>query len=147
MENFQNTLDFYNLHEIAGRGPTHTRNNGRDGADFTMEKLDKVVENHAWHNMYHNVDVLVDHTIFSDHLPILINQGGSKNFQRKMRLFRFEAQWGEKLECRNVVKKIWRRKKREQGMWKSILKKLKDDGGVKWAGDSEHDLKDDGGVK
>ena len=87
MENFQNTLDFCNLHKIAGRGLAHTRNNGRDGADCTMEKLDRVVANHAWHNMYPNVDVLVDHTIFLDHLSIFINKGGCRKFQRKRRLF------------------------------------------------------------
>jgi hypothetical protein len=90
-----------------------------------MEKLNRVVANHAWHNLYPNVESFVEASIFSGHLPIFINQRGSNCVSRRMRPFRFETEWGEKEECRKVIKKIWRVKEGEQGTWNSVDNKLK----------------------
>lgn len=122
-----------------------------------MEKLDRVVVNHDWHTMHPNVDILVDHTIFSDHLPIFIDQGGRKNFQRRGRLFWFKEKWSENTECKKIVKKNWRGKESEHGMWKVVVKKLEKSKGFvevvagqckrKWAGNKAHDKQNEGGAK
>lgn len=77
MENFQSTLEFCGLYEIDCRGPICTWNNGRDGCNFTMEKLDRVVANHAWQVRFPNVVASLDVAVFSDHLPLSINLDGS----------------------------------------------------------------------
>jgi hypothetical protein len=129
MENFKSTLVFCGFPKIDCRVSVFTRNNGIEGADYTMKRLDRVVANHAWHNLYPNVESFVEVSLFSDHLPIFINQSGSSNIRRRGRGFRFEVEWGENRECKNVIKKIWRVKETEQGTWKSVEKQLKESKG------------------
>ncbi|XP_059431606.1 uncharacterized protein LOC132165127 [Corylus avellana] len=114
---------FYGHPDTQKSGPVFTWNNGREGADFTMEWLDRVVV--AWHTLFPNVESSIELAIFSDHLPILINPSGSCKVRRRRRDFHFEAEWGEKKECKEVIKKIWRVKEREQGTWIAVEKKLK----------------------
>jgi hypothetical protein len=45
MANFNNTLEYWDLQELECRGPIYTWNNGRDGEEFTKERLDRVVAN------------------------------------------------------------------------------------------------------
>ena len=59
-----------------------------------MEKLDRVVANHAWLTQNPKVEISIEGATFFDHLPILINMVGSKVMCRKGRGFRYEAMWG-----------------------------------------------------
>jgi hypothetical protein len=111
-ENFRTTLEYCGLFEIPCRGSVFTWNNGKEGDDFTKEKLDRVVANHAWHNLFPNVDSSVELVLFSNHLPLTIYLSGSMGGRRKGRCFRYEAGWGDNHECKEVIKKIWRVKGR-----------------------------------
>ena len=83
MENFKSALEFYGLHEVECRGPRCTWNNGREGINFTMEKLDSVVANHAWLTQHPKAEISIEGATFSDHLSILINMAGSKVRSRR----------------------------------------------------------------
>jgi hypothetical protein len=124
MDNFKSTLEFCDLHEVECRGPRCTWNNGREGINFTMEKLDRVFANHEWLTRYPKVEISLEGAIFSDHLPILINMAGSKVMRRKGRGFRYEATWAEKKECKEIIKKIWKVKDTACGTWSSVNMKL-----------------------
>ena len=124
MENFKSTLEFCGLYEVECKGPRCTWNNGREGEQFLMEKLDRVMANHAWHTRYSNVEASLDVAAFSNHLPIFINIAGNKMMRRKRSGFRFEANWGENQECREVIKKVQRVKNLDHGSWRSVKEKL-----------------------
>lgn len=134
MENFKNTLDYCGLSDVHCNGPIFTWNNGKEGIDFTMERLDRVLANLEWHNLFPNVVSTVDLATFSDHLSLTIDPMGCRNVRRRGRRFRYEAGWGENLECKKIIKKIWRVKEKEQGTWKRVEKKLKKSRGgfVQW---------------
>jgi hypothetical protein len=124
MENSKSTLEFCGFSEVECKGPRCTWNNGREGEDFMMEKLDRVVANHSWHIRYPNVDASLDVAAFSDHLPIFINLVGEKMKRRRGCGFRFEATWGDNKECKEVIKQIWKVKNRDHGTWRSVQGKL-----------------------
>jgi hypothetical protein len=63
------------------------------------------------------VEISLEGAAFSDHLPILINMAGSKVMCRRGRGFRYEATWGEKKECKEIIKKIWKVKDTACGTW------------------------------
>jgi ribonuclease HI len=126
MENFRNTLEFCGLHELDCRGPLFTWDNGREGDDFTKERLDRVFANHDWHALHTKAEASLDVTLHSDHLPLSIFQNGKGFTQRRKRGFQFEATWAENKRCREVIKKIWRVKGTEQGTWRAVDKKLKE---------------------
>lgn len=69
------------LLDLGYRGPKYTWNNGREGADFTMERLDRMVANRGLCDLYHGVEVLVRVTICSDHSPLFVSLKGHVNGQ------------------------------------------------------------------
>jgi predicted carbohydrate-binding protein with CBM5 and CBM33 domain len=70
------------------------------------------------------VEISLEGAAFSDHLPILINMAGSKVMCRRGRGFRYEATWGEKKECKEIIKKIWKVKDTACGTWNLVNRKL-----------------------
>jgi hypothetical protein len=129
MENFRSTLEVCGLYEIYSKGPMWTWNNGRGGEDFTMERLNRTVANHAWMIRFTKVEASFEIAIFSDHLHLFINTDGQPMQRRKGRGFRYEAKWAENKEYKEVIKKIWRVKTPCNGTWKSVRSKLKDSKG------------------
>ncbi|XP_059436227.1 uncharacterized protein LOC132169166 [Corylus avellana] len=124
MENFKTTLEECGLFEVVTKGPTCTWNNGREGEEFIMEKLDRMVASHDWHVRFPNVEVLLEAAIFSDHLSMSINLVGPQFTSRRMLGFRFEAKWADNMECREVIRSIWRKKTHGKGTWHSVAGKL-----------------------
>jgi hypothetical protein len=76
MENFQNTLEVCGLSDLGYRSPKYTWNNGRERANFTKDRLDKVVANQDWCALHHEVEVLVGVTICSNHSPLFVFPNG-----------------------------------------------------------------------
>lgn len=101
-----------------------TWNNGKEGVEFTIERLDRVLAYHAWHDLFPNAVSSVDLAIFFDHLSLTISPNGSTCGLRRGRGFRYEANWGKNLECKDVIEKKWRVEVKEQGTWNSIKEKL-----------------------
>jgi hypothetical protein len=134
MENFKNTLDFCGLYELQCTGSVFTWDNGQTDGNFTKEKLDRGVANLEWLELFPRVESFVDVATFSDHFSLSIYPNGCRWGRRRRGGFRYEANWGKNLECREVVKQIWRVKSNEQGTWSSIKKKLQKSrmGLLKW---------------
>jgi hypothetical protein len=107
MENFQNILEDCGLSDLGFRGPKYTWNNGREGADFTKERLDRVVANRDWCNLYQGVEVEVGVTIRSDHLPLFVSSKSRLSRQKHSRKFRYEAAWEVHDKCRELVANSW----------------------------------------
>lgn len=124
MEAFQNTFEFCELFELDYRGPRFTWTNGREGLDFTKEKLDRVVANREWCCLYPRVDVLKEVQLHFDHSSMSIFLMGLLHGRRQSRGFRYEAGWNEEKECQDVIKKVWWAKETKNGYWQSITRKL-----------------------
>jgi hypothetical protein len=79
MEAFQNTLASCGLSDLGYKGPKFTWSNGREGDDFTKERLDKAVANHSWCGLYPEAKVTVGTILWSDHSPIFFQLKGTEH--------------------------------------------------------------------
>ncbi|XP_059457696.1 uncharacterized protein LOC132187382 [Corylus avellana] len=116
MNDFQNALETCVLHDIGYRGPKYTWTNGREGIDFTQERLDRVVANQEWCELFPRAEAIVKATINSDHNPIVLRVQIKGGDMRRRRGFRYEASWGLEPECYKIVKQICREKDRRVGL-------------------------------
>ncbi|XP_059452771.1 uncharacterized protein LOC132183336 [Corylus avellana] len=116
MNDFQNALETCVLHDIDYRGPKYTLTNGQEGIDFTQERLDRVVANQEWCELFPGAEAIVEATINSDHNLILLRVQRKEGGIRRRRGFRYEASWGLEPDCHKIVKQIWRVKDRRVGL-------------------------------
>jgi endonuclease/exonuclease/phosphatase family metal-dependent hydrolase len=115
MNDFQNALETCVLHDIGYRGPKYTWTNGREGIDFTQERLDRIVANQEWCELFLGAEAIMEATINSDHNPILLRVQRKEEGVRRRQGFRYEASWGLEPNCHKIVKQIWRVKDRRVG--------------------------------
>jgi hypothetical protein len=125
MEDFQNTLADCHLCDLGFNGPKYTWNNGREGAAFTKERLDRAVANAEWRIMFENVDVQVMARRSSDHHPLLLTFNGVSNAaQRKKGSFRMETHWVRRDDFMETVKNTWGGRGGRRDPWGNIKGKL-----------------------
>jgi hypothetical protein len=90
-----------------------------------------VVTNQEWRDLYPNGMAEIEMTVNSDHLPIIIKPQGVRDEEKRKKLFRYEAGWATKEECKSIIKKIWKVKEPRQGTWMAVKAKLnKSKGGL-----------------
>lgn len=73
MANFKEALSYCELSDIPNEGQKFTWSNNKQGAEFTKEKLDRVVANPSAMNIFPGSFYIVLPQIKSDHSPIIIN--------------------------------------------------------------------------
>ncbi|KAB2625745.1 hypothetical protein D8674_017405 [Pyrus ussuriensis x Pyrus communis] len=90
------------LLDLGFHGPAFTWRGLRKG-DWVEERLDRVLANEKWQQLWPNSHVMHETVLASDHCPIVLisNIEGQKG--RKM--FRFEAYWVSEEECKNLRRK------------------------------------------
>ncbi|RYR17838.1 hypothetical protein Ahy_B03g062510 [Arachis hypogaea] len=71
---------------------------------ITRERLDRVLVNWKWLQIYQNVSLKAAPAISSDHCALILEIQPRSRIKRE---FRFEAFWAEHEECREVIKKGW----------------------------------------
>ncbi|XP_068336635.1 uncharacterized protein [Pyrus communis] len=92
------------LMDLGFQGPAFTWKGLRRG-EWVDERLDRVLANEQWQQLWSNSLVMHGTTIASDHCPIILNSNLEGPRGRKM--FRFEAFWVAEEECKNLVKNCW----------------------------------------
>jgi hypothetical protein len=107
MENFQKTLEACGLSDLGYKEPKYTWNNGHEGAEFTKERLDRVVANGSWGEMHHGLEVTIRVTLCSDHLPIIVTLSDRSSMPKRPRNFRFEGSWELHAKCRDIIANSW----------------------------------------
>ncbi|KAB2601993.1 hypothetical protein D8674_002998 [Pyrus ussuriensis x Pyrus communis] len=95
------------LMDLGYNGPAFTWR-GMRKKDWVEERLDRVMANEKWQQLWPNSQVMHETVLASDHCPVFLisNIEGQKG--RKM--FRFEAYWVSEEECKNLVAKCWDRR-------------------------------------
>jgi hypothetical protein len=124
MAPFKDTLVFCDLKEVELRGPFFTWDNGRDGADFTKERLDRVVTNREWRVLFPKVEVASEMVLSSDHTVTIVATKGLSDGLNQRRIFRYEAGWSEMKACKKIIKQVWQKKVTAPGTWVGLRSKM-----------------------
>jgi hypothetical protein len=99
MQEFKQALADGNLYDSGFFEPKFTWCNGRSGDDFTMERLDRVVANVGWTNLFDVVKVRVLARCISNHNPLLVSFSNTRDIKwNKSRFFKYEASWSKMKE-------------------------------------------------
>ncbi|XP_075662942.1 uncharacterized protein LOC142632422 [Castanea sativa] len=110
MEDFGAALEACHLMDLGFHGYKFTWNNKRTGAANARERLDRVVANKEWTDMFSASTVSHKFSHASDHLPILLQTGRDNRFHGRIaRGFKFEEVWLLDEDCEKVVEDAWDR--------------------------------------
>ncbi|KAL5554475.1 hypothetical protein UlMin_041876 [Ulmus minor] len=108
MSHFRETINYCGLADLGFRGPKFTWNRG-NGACLVQERLDRMLGNNGWLDLFPNS--LVHHLNLrgSDHRPLLVELlRADERFivgnNWKMGRFHFEEAWADEEECNNIIK-------------------------------------------
>lgn len=108
MEAFRDTLEICQLNDLGFIGPKFTWTNGRDGHEFTKERLDRALGNMEWCNTFIRAEVHILEARSSDHKPLLVQFDGAQKLKlANKRGFRFEASWALDDDYKEVVREAW----------------------------------------
>lgn len=110
MQDLKFTLDWCGLSSMHTMGPKFTWANNRSGGAFTKERLDRTLVNQEGISMPVELSCSILLAIKSDHSPLLINVSRRITSQlRRPLLFRYEAVWEIREECKSIVQEAWAR--------------------------------------
>jgi hypothetical protein len=125
MEAFRQTLEDCSLCDLGFIGVKYTWNNGRYGGEFTKERLDRVVANSDWRNLWSDVEVLVLANRSSDHHPLLMQINKYEQMaKRRGKPFRVEASWAIKPDFKEVIHTGWNSGTHRRDKWENVKGKL-----------------------
>ncbi|KAL5542375.1 hypothetical protein UlMin_010085 [Ulmus minor] len=112
MNAFREATNYCGLADLGFRGPKFTWNRGKN-ACLVQERLDRMLGNGGWLDLFPNS--LVHHLNLrgSDHRPLLVELlrvDGSSSIGKiwKRGHFHFEEAWVDEVECSNLIKNHWR---------------------------------------
>ncbi|XP_074366501.1 uncharacterized protein LOC141707310 [Apium graveolens] len=106
IDGFRMAIDDCNLTEIDLQGGMFTWERGRGTKDWVREKLDWAFASRSWWNKYPLCKLVLYHTTYSDHDPILLDLL-STTFSKKQFRFKFENTWLEEPSFRKEVADFW----------------------------------------
>lgn len=108
MDRFRMALEDCEFNDLGFIGSKFTWSNKREGGSFTKERLDRAFGNGLLPSFYNNCEVHILPALTLDHSPLLIL---CENFDdaahKAQKLFRYEASWSTKQECRSIVENAW----------------------------------------
>lgn len=129
------TLNNCGLIELHTTGNFFTWCNGRQAEDTVWEKLDRILVNADWFNLFPQSHAECLTVAASDHCPILLST--VVNFAVRRRPKRFEAMWITDPGCHDIVKNAWN--VNENGSLAFVVaKKIKNtmNSLIRWSNDS-----------
>lgn len=111
MQLFQKSLSDSKLLDLGYSGPKYTWCNGKQGGDYTRERLDRAVANAEWSSIFNVVEVSVLACSSSDHNPLQVRFSNSNDLKwSKSKIFRYEDSWAKHIEHGGMIKQVWRSK-------------------------------------
>jgi endonuclease/exonuclease/phosphatase family protein len=127
MKAFRDTLNCHNLRDVSFTGYPFTWSNGRSDG-YIEERLDRMVANSVWHDIFRDA---VSETVIwdsSDHYPLCLHFGGiicndKRSSLLRKKLFRFEAKWLQADNFDTLLKDLWNKiSSRENVSWMAKVK-------------------------
>ncbi|KAL5547185.1 hypothetical protein UlMin_006872 [Ulmus minor] len=113
LRNFREALEYCNLADLGFCGPKFTWCRGNNNSNFIQERLDRMLGNSGWSDMFPNSIVHHLRLWGSDHRPLLIevlkdSEVSSLGKSLRRGHFHFEEAWADEPECRDTILKHWR---------------------------------------
>ena len=107
MEGFRECLSNCGLFDLGFVGQRFTWCNGRIGEQRTLVRLDRMVANKEWLNLFPEVKVVHRSMVAYDHclLSLSLRMRELRKVARKR--FMFEEMWTREEGCREVVERAW----------------------------------------
>lgn len=102
MDGFDRLIDDLRVGDIGFKGQMHTRSNNRAGDDRIVERLDRVLANAEWRNLFPRATCLHGVALGSDHVPIHLKLDRAE--RRGSKVFKFEDMWLPNPKCFVVIK-------------------------------------------
>ncbi|KAL2892477.1 DELLA protein GAIP-B [Bienertia sinuspersici] len=121
---FPSVVDDLGLKDIPIEGRFYTWSNRRDGDDFLEEKLDRVLANNEWLNVFPDSCANTITWDGSEHFPIVfkLNQEVEGPTEETPKLFRFEARWLHDENFDTFLKEAWNDSLSEgNGQWEECV--------------------------
>ncbi|XP_041027017.1 uncharacterized protein LOC121267238 [Juglans microcarpa x Juglans regia] len=107
---FREALIDRNLYDLGWKGDRFTWSNTHGDESFTKERLDRVIANTEWREVYKESRVEVRVASSSDHKPLLVHLMKQKEAEGvKRRSFKYKASWALEDDCELVLKTAWRK--------------------------------------
>jgi hypothetical protein len=96
-------LEECDLTKLSSFGPKFTWSNYREGIDFIKEKLDHGVAKQEWRDLFPNVEIKVEFSLGSDHLPIFLILNGKLGKRTRYKIFWNENSWALEEGCVDLI--------------------------------------------
>lgn len=118
-EEFKHALEDCSLHDLGYKGPRFTWNNGWTGEENILERLDRVVANMEWSEVWRDAGVDVLTCCSSDHLPLLLSMSKlGTSVGKRSRPFWYQAGWSKCTNFKKVVQDSWATRSLSTDPWK-----------------------------
>ncbi|KAK8596693.1 hypothetical protein V6N12_065173 [Hibiscus sabdariffa] len=102
---FNEFTDLCGLMDMPIKGGTYTWSNLRADDDAILERIDNVLFNTSWNDMFNKADCFMDPAIFSDHCPVILRLYDHN--KKRRRAFKFESNWLLEKGCKSSVQEAW----------------------------------------
>lgn len=107
MDAFHEAMDDCAVKDLGFKGNKFTWQRGNSPTTLIRERLDRMLANDEWCDLFPSWEVLHLPRYRSDHAPLLLKTGINDSFQRGQKMFKFEAMWLSQEECGKVVEEAW----------------------------------------
>ncbi|XP_057747939.1 uncharacterized protein LOC130967135 [Arachis stenosperma] len=120
LETFRRFVDENGLMDVDLKGSKYTWFSNPRNNFITRERLDRVLVNWNWLQIYQNVSLKAAPAISSDHCALILDLQPRGRIKRE---FKFEAFWAEHEECKEVIKKGWQQDEGNRNYWGKFIRK------------------------
>lgn len=107
MQDFRDVLQDCELHDLGFKGVPHTYDNKREGWRNVKVRLDRVVADDKWRDIYSTAQVVHLVSPCSDHCPILLNLVVKDPHQLRQKCLHYEIVWEREPEATQVIEEAW----------------------------------------
>ncbi|KAJ1417307.1 Zinc knuckle CX2CX4HX4C [Sesbania bispinosa] len=104
MELFNKFVSDSGLMDLHLKGCKFTWLSNQRNGFVTRERLDRILVNWPWRDVYQNAMAIALPPVSSNHSPIIMWTNPKMS---KGRQFKFEAMWEENVECKGVIRNGW----------------------------------------